>query len=131
MNSYKSKFELAVANEFKKRKLKFGYETKKLPFVQPAKKRSYKPDFELYDSNTIVECKGKLTAGERDKWLWIRETYPDMRFVIIFMRARNKIYKGSPTSYGDWATKNGFEWHDWEEGLPASFGKKKNKKEIN
>lgn len=128
--AFRSKFESEVANEFKKRKLKFGYETKKLAFVQPAKKRSYKPDFELYDTGTIVECKGKLTKEERDKWIWVRETYPDMRFVIIFMRARNPIRKGSKTSYGDWATENGFEWYDWEEGLPKNFGIKKKKSNV-
>ena len=124
MPSYRSKFENNVAKEFKRRKLKFGYETKKFPFVQPAKKRNYTPDFELFETGVFVECKGKLTAEDRSKLLWVAETYPDLRLVIIFQRARNSIRKGSPTTYGDWATKNGFEWYDWETGLPNNlFGK--------
>ena len=36
---------------------------------------------------------------------------------MLFMNANNKIRKGSPTTYGEWATKKGFIWadyRDWE-----------------
>lgn len=115
-NKYKSKFERSVAASFTKLGLKFGYETRKFPFVQPAKKRNYTPDFELSETGLFVECKGKLTKEERDKLLWIKETYPDLPFVLLFMRAKNPIRKGSKTTYGAWATESGIEWYDWERG---------------
>ena len=113
---YKSQFERNVAASFKKLKVSFGYETTKFPFVQPSKKRNYTPDFELLETGLFVECKGKLTKEERDKLIWIKETYPKLPFVLLFMRARNPIRKGSKTSYGDWATASDIEWYDWERG---------------
>ena len=113
---YKSQFERNVAASFKKNKVEFKYEPRKFPFVQPAKKRTYTPDFELPETGLFVECKGKLTKEERDKLIWIKETYPDLPFTLLFMRARNPIRKGSKTTYGDWATDAGIEWYDWEAG---------------
>ena len=115
-NKYKSKFESNFARSLSAQKVKFGYEVKKFPFVQPAKKRNYTPDFFIPEADLFVECKGKLTKEERDKLLWIRETYPELSLVICFMRARNYIRKGSKTTYADWATAEGFEWYDWERG---------------
>ena len=126
-NNYKSKFESNVAASFRKHKVPFAYETRKFPFVQPAKKRNYTPDFELPETGLFVECKGKLTKEERDKLIWIKETYPDLPFVLLFMRARNPIRKGSKTSYSDWADANGIEWYDWERGgIPAERLTRKN-----
>lgn len=119
MTKYRSKFESNFAGSLRKKGVKFDYEKDKYPYIQPAKNRVYTPDFVL-ESGLIVECKGKLTHEERDKFLWIKEAYPNMPLIILFMRAKNKIRKGSPTSYGDWATKHGFEWYDWETGgIPA------------
>ena len=118
--AYKSQFERNVAASFSKLKVKYAYETRKFPFVQPSKKRNYTPDFELLETGLFVECKGKLTKEERDKLIWIKETYPDLPFVLLFMRARNPIRKGSKTTYGAWATEAGIEWYDWERGgIPA------------
>lgn len=126
-NAYKSKFEANVAASFRKHKVKFAYETRKFPFVQPAKKRNYTPDFELQETGLFVECKGKLTKEERDKLIWIKETYPKLPFVLLFMRARNPIRKGSKTTYGMWSTEAGIEWYDWETGgIPAERLKRKN-----
>jgi hypothetical protein len=123
---YKSQFERNVAASFKKQGIKYGYETRKFPFVQPSKKRNYTPDFELQETGLFVECKGKLTKEERDKLIWIKETYPDLPFVLLFMRARNPIRKGSKTSYSQWATANGFENYDWEAGgIPTERLKRK------
>ena len=115
-DTYKSQFERNVAASFRKQGIKFGYETTKFPFVQPAKKRTYTPDFELSETGLYIECKGKLTKEERDKLIWVKEHYPNLPFVILFMRGRNPIRKGSKTSYTQWATDNGFESYDWEAG---------------
>jgi hypothetical protein len=120
-NNYRSKFESNVAALLRKRGVTFEYEPEKFPFVQPAINRKYTPDFKLLETGTYVECKGKLTSEERKKLLWWREAYPDVRFILIFMRARNTIRKGSKTTYAQWATDNGFEWIDWEQGIPKGF----------
>src|SRR3990167_6851155 len=124
MSKFRSKFESHVAQVFRRRKAKFKYEPYRLPFTQPAIKRHYTPDFELLDTGVIVECKGKLTSEDRKKLLWVKETYPDLPIVILFMRARNTIRKGSKTTYASWATENGFDWADWEDGIPEKWTKK-------
>lgn len=116
MAKYRSKFESHVAASFRRKKVKFDYEFKTFRFTQPAKDRKYTPDFRLWPTDLYVECKGKLTKEDRDKLIWARDQNPSMRLVILFMRARNPIRKGSKTTYGDWATANGFEWADWDTG---------------
>lgn len=114
--AYRSKFESHVAKWFRKEKIKVGYETLKIPFVQPEKARTYTPDFELLGSGVYVECKGKFTAEDRAKILWVKEQHPDLRLVMLFQRANNFIRKGSKTRYRDWCEKHGIEWCDWETG---------------
>jgi hypothetical protein len=114
-NKYRSKFEKNVAASLRKNKIKFGYETRTLRFVQPAKARKYRPDFELQGTSFVVECKGKLTAQDRTKLEWAQAQNPDVPIVILFMRSRNYLRKGSKTTYSDWATKAGFRWFCWEQ----------------
>ena len=114
---YKSKFEEKV------RKLlpdSVIYEPDRLKFTQPEIKRTYIPDWKVKDK-VYIETKGKLTSEDRKKMLWVKEQYPNYTFYIFFQNARVKIRKGSKTSYGDWATKVGFEWSDLRDGLPNDW----------
>lgn len=96
------------------------YEPDRLKFVQPAATRTYIPDWKVKDK-VYIETKGKLTAEDRKKMQWVKDQYPDHTFYIFFQNARVKIRKGSKTSYGDWATKAGFEWSDLRDGLPEKW----------
>lgn len=116
-NKYRSKFESKVSTAFRKSRLEFQYEPKRFKFTQPAIERTYTPDYWLPEVGTYVESKGKLTPEERKKLLWWRESNPNVPLVILFMRGRNPIRKGSKTSYLDWAEANGFEAYEWEEGI--------------
>lgn len=117
--SYKSKFEEQLAKDLGK---KAEYEPDKLKFIQPAKQRNYIPDFKIIKSGIYIEAKGKLTFEDREKMLWVKEQYPDKDIRILFMNASNRIRKGSPTTYGDWATKNGFIWADYKtQGIPKEW----------
>ena len=128
MNKYKSNLERSVASLLKKKKIKFQYESQKVRFVQPAKKRVYKPDFELLETGTLVECKGRLTSEDRKKLLWVKEQHPDLHLVILFQKADNAIRKGSKTTYAAWADANGFDWSDWdEEGIKKTWTTTKTK----
>lgn len=120
-NAYRSGFESKVAKALRSGKIPFDYESKQYKFVQPEKKRTYTPDFCLPSTGTVVECKGRLTIFDRQKLLWVKESNPDLRLVILFQNADVKIRKGSPTSYGDWASKHGFEWYDFRQGLPNKW----------
>ena len=116
--NYKSRFEVAVAEVLGD---KAEYEPDKLKLIQPAKNRNYCPDFKI-GPNTYIEAKGKFTYEDMDKMLWVKEQYPDKQFYMLFMNANNKIRKGSPTTYGEWATKKGFIWADWRtEKIPPKW----------
>ena len=56
--------------------------------------------------------------------LFLKEQYPDKVFYLIFGNSREKLYKGSPTTYGKWAEKHGFEYCDfYKEGIPERWFK--------
>ena len=87
------------------------YEIKKIPFVQPAKNRNYTPDFWL-PNGIIVETKGIFTVQDRQKHLLIKEQYPDLDLRFVFSNSKNKLRKGSKTTYADWCNKYGFIFAD-------------------
>ena len=87
---------------------RLGYVRKSqaLIFVQ----NFFAAEFHLTKQNIIIEAKGYFDKGDRVKMLLIKEQHPDLDIRIVFLNARNKIYKGSKTTYGAWAEKNGFKW---------------------
>jgi hypothetical protein len=107
---YRSGLEEKVAVELKEH---YGYEipfeTLTVNFEQPAKMRRYTPDF-LLPNGIIIETKGRLTVKDRKKHLWIQEQFPELDLRFVFSNPKNKIYKGSKTSYGDWCEQYGFKY---------------------
>ena len=87
------------------------YEIKKIPFVQPEKNRNYTPDFWL-PNGIIVETKGVFTVQDRQKHLLIKEQYPDLDLRFVFSNSKNKLRKGSKTTYADWCNKYDFIFAD-------------------
>ena len=120
---YRSGFERLVAQSLKQRKAKVVYEPKKIPFTQPEKTRTYTPDWLFVDTGIYVETKGRLTKADRDKLVWVKNQHPDLQIVILFQDAEVPIRRGSKTTFGDWATKNGFEWADFDAGIPRRWYK--------
>lgn len=108
---FKSKLEEKVWAKLKTKYPTVCYEPDKIPFIQPAKDRNYIPDFKIGD--VYIEAKGKLDLATRQKMLWFRECNPEVDVVILFQNPSNKIRKGSATTYGEWADKNGFKWLDF------------------
>ena len=105
---YRSHFELRIAKSLMNKDVKFEYEKHKVVYVP--KPRTYVPDFYFPSTDVYVEVKGHLDKNDRVKMLLVKEQNPDMDIRILFQNARNKIYKGSKTTYGAWADRYGFEW---------------------
>ena len=105
---YRSQFEINLARALAERKVTFEYEQAKLEYIP--KPRTYTPDFYLPEQNIYIEAKGHLDKGDRVKMQLIKQQYPDLDIRFVFVRATNKIYKGSKTSYADWANRYGFQW---------------------
>lgn len=123
--TYRSKFEANVAKEFKNNGIKFVYEPEVVHFLQPEKARKYTPDFRVTTkgsrSSFLIETKGRLTAEDRKKLVWVRDQNPKIKLVLLFMDSRKTLTKVSKTTYGDWSRKNGFEFHDFRFGLPKEW----------
>ncbi len=109
MGTFRSGFEQRVASSLSRGGVPFAYEAERISFIEPAKKRKYTPDFFL-DNGVILEVKGRLTTADRKKHEWIREQYPEIDLRFVFQRPHSKIYKGSKTSYADWADKHDILW---------------------
>jgi len=123
-NKCRSKFELRIGKQLFKQKVPFEYEKLKLKFQQPSKNRTYTPDF-ILPNGIIIEAKGRLTVKGRQKHGWVKDQHPDLDIRFVFQRSKNPIYKGSKTTYADWADKNGFKWA--EKRIPTSWLKEPKK----
>lgn len=112
----RSGFEDKFEKNLKEREINYQYESEVLSYKYtiPAREKTerYTPDFPVITKSgkkIYIETKGRLTADNRKKYLRVRElTGIDLRF--IFQRPSNKIYPKSETTYGEWATQNGFLW---------------------
>lgn len=117
MPDFKSKFEAIVYSQLGEG---VTYETDRIAFIQPAKKRFYKPDFKLAEK-VYLETKGKWDSADRQKHVWLKEQHPDINIYLLFQNANQKLSKKSTTTYGDWATKNGLLWANHKEGIPEEW----------
>jgi predicted nuclease of restriction endonuclease-like RecB superfamily len=101
-------------------KIHWMYEPESFPWQPPKKK--YTPDFKIMKKDRTyfyVEYKGYLRPEDRTKMLAFKKQYPDIDIRFVFMNARKPIYKGSKTTYSQWAEKNGFPWAEKE--LPKGW----------
>jgi len=108
-NAYKSGFEERIAQELEALGVPVEYEVEVIEYEKPAKKHKYHPDFKL-PSGVFVETTGYLISEDRKKHLLVKAQHPEIEIRFVFGNARNRINKGSPTTYADWANKNGFKW---------------------
>ena len=106
---YRSWLEADVAQDLKKKGVKFEYEATHLPYVEPATVRKYTPDLILNNGDLIVEIKGRWTAHDRRKMGFVIEQNPDKDIRMLFA-IDNKISKNSKTRYSDWCRKRGIKY---------------------
>ena len=116
---YRSQFELRLAKTLAEKKIKFEYESKKFLYVP--KVRTYTPDFYLPDTNIFIEAKGHLDKADRVKMVLVKEQHKDLDIRFVFMNARNRIYRGSKTTYADWCNRYDFRWA--EKKIPEEWFK--------
>jgi len=88
------------------------FESDKLAYNWPSRKSKYTPDFKIVTKNGqfFIESKGRFTVSDRQKHLLIKEQHPDIEIRFVFQNQNAKLYRGSKTSYADWATKHGFKF---------------------
>jgi hypothetical protein len=107
--------------------LDYGYELDTFEY-RVEETRKYTPDFTLVIRKPTIRTKGKIIYIEykgvldqqtRKKMLLVKKQYPTLDIRIVFQRGKNKIYKGSKTTYMDWAKQHRFPAADNE--VPLSW----------
>tara|TARA_X000001382_G_C3174335_1_gene180597 strand:+ start:2776 stop:3225 length:450 start_codon:yes stop_codon:yes gene_type:complete len=110
-SNYRSGLEENVINNLKQRNVNFKYEQRIINYFKPSTKHKYTPDVEL-DNGILIEIKGFFKREDRKKHLLVKEQNPKLDIRFIFGNSKNKIYKGSKTSYADWCLKHEFVFAD-------------------
>ena len=110
-NGYRSGLEEVVDNTLKQRNIEGEYEKHKIKYTIPATDHTYTPDFRL-PNGIFVETKGRFVIEDRKKHVLIRKQHPELDIRFVFQNSKNKIRKGSPTTYADWCIKHGFIYAD-------------------
>ena len=120
-NKYRSGSEVKCASYLNDLKVKFDFEPHKYAYIV---EHTYLPDFHLKEYGYYIEVKGRFFSSDRTKHLRIKEAYPDLDIRFMFDNPNGKLYKGSKTTYSDWAIKNGYLWCKTNHGIPKEWFKK-------
>lgn len=117
--TYRSKLEERIAKQLDQAGVEYEYEGGWIEYTVPARKAKYLPDFRSKSGGCVViEAKGmfggksRSGAQEREKMVLLKQQHPEIDFRFVFQDANKKIYKGSRTSYKDWAIEHGFKYAD-------------------
>lgn len=108
---YRSRLEERIADQLDEAGISFEYENRKVKYTVPARHATYTPDFDL--GPFLIEAKGYFrSAADRQKLVLVKRDNPEVQIRLVFQKANNPIYKGSPTTYAKWAEDHGFQWAD-------------------
>jgi hypothetical protein len=108
---FRSGLELDLDESLKQVGIDGEYEKNKIKYTVPASEHTYTPDFRL-PNGIYVETKGRFVAEDRKKHLLIKSQYPNLDIRFVFQNSKNKIRKGSKTTYADWCDKYGYKYSD-------------------
>jgi hypothetical protein len=110
-HGFRSGLEEDIDNILKQVGVDGEYEQNKILYIKPETNHTYTPDFKL-PNGVYIETKGRFVLADRQKHILIKKQHPELDIRFIFQNARNKIRKGSKTTYGDWCIKHGFIYSD-------------------
>lgn len=106
--NFKSKYELDVYNNVEENGFSVDYEPFSIPYLV---KGNYFPDF-ILPNGIIVETKGYFDSRSRAKMVAVKKHNPHLDIRMVFMNSRNKLRKGSKTTYADWCIKYSYPYAD-------------------
>lgn len=115
---WRSGLEERIAVQIERAGHAVRYEQDSIKYVQPAKLRTYTPDF-ILDNGIIIETKGRFVMADRQKHIMIRKQFPDLDIRFVFTNPNAKINKGSKTTYASWCDKNGFMYS--KDSIPEAW----------
>lgn len=105
-NLYRSKLEEHIAKDLQDKGVAFDFEPKwgKIAYTVPSKQSLYNPDFYVKTKSgktIIVEGKGLWIYEDRFKHYLLKIADPDLDIRFVFSNSKNRIRKGSKTTYAD------------------------------
>lgn len=114
MKKIRNKFEQRIQTQLKRSKVKFEYETERIPYILA---RHYIPDFILETplGKVYVECKGYFRPEHKAKMKAVRKMHPELDLRIVFYRHSKQN--------STWCERNGFRYaienipKEWLEGM--------------
>ena len=113
VKGYRSGLEVDLDESLKQKGIDGEYEQHKIKYIKPATNHTYTPDFKL-PNGIFIETKGRFVAEDRKKHILIKGQYPELDIRFVFQNSKNKLRKGSKTTYADWCVKYGFKFADKE-----------------
>ena len=117
-HGYRSGLEEDLDNTLKSQGIDGQYEQHKVVYAKPATYHTYTPDFRL-PNGIFIETKGRFVLADRQKHILIKQQNPKLDIRFVFQNSKNKIRKGSNTTYADWCIKHGFLYAD--KNIPADW----------
>jgi hypothetical protein len=124
-HGFRSGLEEDVAKMLTEAGIPFTYEETKIKYIKPASEHQYTPDFVL-DNGIIVETKGRFLIADRKKHILIKRQQPHLDIRFVFSNSKQKLNKGSYTTYAQWCVKNGFMYAD--KTIPEDWLKERRRK---
>ena len=110
-NGYRSGLEEDIDTTLKSHNINGEYEQHTIQYTKPATQHTYTPDFRL-PNGIYIETKGRFVTEDRKKHVLIKSQHPELDIRFVFQNSKNKIRKGSKTTYADWCAKHGFQFAD-------------------
>jgi hypothetical protein len=110
-NGYRSGLEEDVCKQLDEAAVPYEYEKMKIKYIKPASEHQYTPDIVL-DNGIIIETKGRFLIADRKKHMLIKRQQPHLDIRFVFSNSKQKLNKGSYTTYAQWCVKNGFLYSD-------------------
>jgi len=107
--TYRSGLEATIADQLRSLGVPVVYEKHKVTYEVPKSVHTYTPDF-LLPNGIYIETKGLFSVEDRKKHLLIQKQHPELDIRFVFQSPNSKLYKGSKTTYAQWAEKYGFKW---------------------
>lgn len=126
-HGWRSGLEEDIAKSLEAAGVPFTYEETKIRYIKPASEHQYTPDFVL-DNGIIIETKGRLLIADRKKHILVKRQHPELDIRFVFSNSRQKLNKGSRTTYAQWCEKNGFLYADKE--IPVHWIKERRKRVL-
>lgn len=110
-HGFRSGLEEVINKSLTAKSIDGEYEKHTIKYTIPASNHIYTPDFKL-PNGIFIETKGRFVMEDRKKHLLIKEQHPELDIRFVFQNSKNKIRKGSKTTYADWCVKYGFLYAD-------------------